>query len=346
MDPYDFDQVQARLLEKKEQVAEVLGSAPAELEEKYLAGSKMEDAQAHLKVIDAALEAAKTSSLGSCEVCGGFVEDELLEVDYTAHVCLTHLSDDEQRSLEDDLELSQTVQKAFLPQQTPPAPGLEVAVFSQPAQIVGGDFYDFIQFRDGAFGLAIADVAGHGVSSGLIMASLQTALRTLAPLYDDPAELVDHLNRFFIHNLNFTTFVTLFVGRLEEDRVVLKFTNAGHNPPLLRRAYPGKAEHVTWLRPTGPAVGLVENANYTAGEIEISHGDLLVLYTDGVTETANARLELFGQRRLASLVVAQAHLPAKELVQALRRELSAFSGSQALSDDTTILICRFSPERV
>ncbi len=346
MDPYDFDQMKAKLMEKRQQVSDFIETTPPDQKEKFLGPAKDNALETHLQVLDDAIYEAEEKTLGSCVVCQGFIEEELLEADYTSHVCLTHLSEDEQRSLEYELELSQTVQKAFLPQQAPAFPGLEVAVFNQPAQIVSGDFYDFFQFGDDSFGLAIADVAGHGVSSGLIVASLQTALRTLAPMYTDPAALVDHLNRFFIHNLNFTTFVTLFVGRLVLAQNQLAFTNAGHNPPLLHRAHLTTGDHLTWLNPTGPAIGLVENAQYRSGSVEISAGDLLILYTDGVTETTNPALELFGQDRLAQVICRQAGLPVRELVQTIRSELFTFSGESPLADDTTIVVNRFSTERV
>ena len=341
MTPYKLDQFQANLRQKQQCVTELLAETPLAKQQCCLGKAETEAVEAHLHIVTAALEQVENETIGLCQVCHGYVDSELLEIDYTAHVCLDHFSPAERRALEYELELSQVVQKGLLPQQAPNVPGLEVAVFSQPSHIIGGDFFDFFNFQDGALGLAIADVAGHGVSASLIMASLQTALRTLAPLYDQPAELVSHLNRFFIHNIHFTSFVTLFVGRLEPGSNLLHYSNAGHNPPLLHCAQANGTPPLTWLRTTGPAIGLVEGFSHQTRTAAIHPGDLLVLYTDGVTETMNGDRELFGEERLADLVQQQAHQPARELVQALRNELTLFTNDQPFADDLTIVVSRF-----
>lgn len=341
MTPYDLDEIQTSLQAKQHQVVAFLTDAPVEKQHCCLGAVETQMAEAHLEVIDTTLDRVADATLGLCQVCHGYVDEKLLEMDYTACVCLEHFSADERRSLEYELELSQAVQKALLPQRAPRIPGLEVAVFSQPSHIIGGDFFDFFHYEDGAFGLAIADVAGHGVSASLIMDSLQTALRTLAPFHTQPADLVNHLNRFFIHNIHFTSFVTLFVGRLDSKTHTLHYSNAGHNPPLLHRPHENGNLCAQWLRPTGPAIGLVEQALHTTRTTEISRGDLLVLYTDGVTETMNREQELFGEERLEALVHQQASQPAHEMVQSLRQALTMFSEDQPLADDTTIVVSRF-----
>src|SRR5574342_227883 len=110
-------------------------------------------------------------------------------MDYTAHVCLDHYSDEERQRLESELELSQVVQRALLPQRAPRISGVEIAGFSRPAEIIGGDYFDFFKFRDGSHGLVIADISGHGVSAAMLMSSLQTAIQTMAPDLDSPAEV-------------------------------------------------------------------------------------------------------------------------------------------------------------
>ena len=135
----------------------------------------------HLHVIDESLVKLEDGTLGICEVCHGIVDENLLEMDYTACVCLDHYSDDERRRLESELELSQIVQRALMPKHAPHISGVEVAAFSRPAEIIGGDYFDFFKFKDGTHGLVIADVSGHGVSAAMLMSSLQTALQTIAP---------------------------------------------------------------------------------------------------------------------------------------------------------------------
>jgi len=125
------------------------------------------------------LDKTADGTLGLCKICHEYIETGLLEMDYTANVCLTHLSEEEMRRLEAELELSQVVQRALLPQQVPAIPGMDLAVFSRPAQIIGGDYFDFLRFRDGAHGLAVADVAGVCDATGRIF-GLGTACRPVS----------------------------------------------------------------------------------------------------------------------------------------------------------------------
>ena len=193
-----FERIRTGLLEKRRYLGEWLRSVPVGRRQRLLGPADEQAVQISLQVIDANLAKAAEGTLGLCRVCHDYVDTRLLEMDYTACVCLDHFSDQERRRLEAELELSQTVQKALLPQHMPAIPGLDLAVFSRPAQIVGGDYFDFFRFRDGAHGLAIADVAGHGVAAGLLMASLQTALRTLVPESDSPADVLQRLQPFLL----------------------------------------------------------------------------------------------------------------------------------------------------
>jgi phosphoserine phosphatase RsbU/P len=302
-------------------------------------GSASEDAlQQHLDVLDRTAEKAEMGALGVCTVCQGQVEAELLEMDYTACVCLEDLSEHQARKLEAELELAQAVQRSLLPQQLPNSPHLQTAAFSQPAQIVGGDYFGFYHFKNGADGLAIADVAGHGVAASLHMASVHALLHTLIPTSYSPADVLKEVHNLFVHNVNFTTFVTAFLGSYDPATRMLTYCNAGHNPPLLipSRGKGGSAVH--WLRPTAPAIGLVENAEYRVATVGVEPGDLLVLYTDGVTETTNMVGEEFGDERLVSVVERNAQASAGEILHAVRRELERHSGGQPLNDDTTIVV--------
>jgi sigma-B regulation protein RsbU (phosphoserine phosphatase) len=295
---------------------------------------------AHVQVLDTAIEKAADQTLGLCQVCHGYVASSHLEMDYTACVCLDHFSVEQRRQLEFELELSQTVQRAMLPQQIPDIPGLELAAFSRPAQIVGGDYFDFLRFRDDAYGLAIADVAGHGLSTGLLMASVHTALLTLAPMSEVPAEIVQRLNRLFCHNIHLTTFVTLFLGRFDQATRTLTYCNAGHNPPLVLHTSANNGRSPAWLQPTGAAIGLIEEAQFRMETVTLSPGDILLLYTDGVTEAINRREEEFGRERLAEFARQSSHLPARDLVGEVRRLLQEFTDGQPLADDTTIIACK------
>ena len=223
-----YERIQEGLQEKQKEITEFLETAP-ETEKNVCLCEDEECIENHLHVIETSLEKIDANTLGVCVICHGYVDTQLLEMDYTAAVCLDHYSDEERRRLESELELSQVVQRALLPQRMPDIRGVELAAFSRPSEIIGGDYFDFFQFRDGTHGLVIADVSGHGVSAGMLMSSLQMAIRTMAPETDSPGEILERINRFYIHNINFTTFVTVFLARFDPVSLTLTYINAGHN---------------------------------------------------------------------------------------------------------------------
>jgi len=331
-----FERFRIGLKEKRQVLADFLQETPTPKKQVHLGTASETEVHDQVQVIDTAIQKTEDQTLGVCEVCHGYVESGLLEMDYTASVCLDHLSEVEKRQLESELELSQVVYKSMLPQQLPMIPGADLAVFSQPAQILGGDYFDFFQFRDGTHGFVIADIAGHGVSASLLLASMQTALRNWIPESDSPAGVIERLNHFFLHNIHFTTFVTMFLGRFDPATRTLTYSNAGHNPPLLLRRSKPDSEPV-WLQPTGPAVGLVEEFQITEQLFPLSPGDNLLVYTDGVTEATNEQREEFGVQGLAASISQAANLPARDMIQALRRGLTTFTNAHPLADDTTML---------
>jgi len=335
-----LERMREGLLQKQDSLTEWLQATPLGKKKVLLGPSTEQSVHARLDVIDDAISKADSRTLGKCEVCHEDVEPELLEVDYTARVCLEHLSDEERRNLENELELAQDVQKMLLPQEVPNIPGLEIAAFSRPAQIVGGDYFDFVDFSNGLHGLAIADVAGHGVSASLHMASVQALLRTLVPINKSPAEVMRQVHKLFIHNIRFETFVTFFIGAFDSSTNKLTYCNAGHQPPLVFRQTRSKEESVVMLRPTGAAIGLVEEAIFGEKTIDLQKGDLLVLYTDGVTEAMNTDNQEFGRERLETLIQQVEGLPVQEVIQKIRLSLEEFSEGKPLTDDTTIVISK------
>jgi sigma-B regulation protein RsbU (phosphoserine phosphatase) len=328
-----YERIQEGLAEKQREIVEFLETAPEPEKDLCLCDDE-NCVETHLDVIESCLEKIEDKTLGVCVVCQGHVDASLLEMDYTAMVCLDHYSDEERRRLEAELELSQVVQRALLPQSVPYIRGVELAAFSRPSEIIGGDYFDFFQYRDGTHGLVIGDVSGHGVSAGILMSSLQTAIRTMAPDTDSPAEILERINRFYIHNIHFTTFVTVFLARFDPVARTLTYVNAGHNPPVLRRS---ENAAIHWLKPTAPAIGLAENFHARMETIGFSGGDSLLLYTDGVTEVYNLRNEEFGQARLADLVQQHADRTAPDMLQAIRQAVSAFGGDRPLVDDVTMV---------
>ncbi|MGW8302304.1 MAG: SpoIIE family protein phosphatase [Desulfobacterales bacterium] len=335
-----LERMRKGLLQKQDKLNEWLHTTPIDKKEVLLGPSTEQSVHARLNVIDEAILKADAKTLGKCEVCHEDVEPELLEVDYTACVCIEHLSEEERRHLETELELAQDVQKMLLPQEVPNIPGLEIAAFSRPAQIVGGDYFDFIDFSNRFHGLAIADVAGHGVSASLHMASIQALLRTLVPLNKSPAEVMRQVHKLFIHNIRYETFVTFFIGAFDSSTKTLTFCNAGHQPPLVLHKTMSKNESEEMLWPTAAAVGLVEEAVFAEKTIQLQKEDLLVLYTDGVTEAVNLQNQEFGRERLIKLSRQANGAPVKQVVQEIRQGLEEFSEGRPFADDTTIVICK------
>lgn len=332
--------IRTGLLEKQAGLTEWLRMTPSHKKGVLLGPSTEQGVHAHLSAIDNSIVKAEAGSLGRCEVCKDYVELDLLEIDYTACVCITHFSEEEIRHLETELKLAQSVQKTLLPQEIPNIPGLEIAAFSRPAQIVGGDYFDFIEFGRGTHCLAIADVAGHGVSASLHMASIQAMLRAVGPGKHSPAEVVRKIHKLFIHNIRFSTFVTFFIGAFDPTTKTFTYCNAGHNPPMVLQERKNGKESIVWLNPTGAAIGLVEEAEFGEKTFDFHEGDLLVMYTDGVTEAVNIQNDMFGSERLAAIIKRLHQNAPKEVVRGIREGLEDFSGGKPLTDDTTVVVCR------
>ncbi len=331
-----LDTIQQGLSKTRENLYHWLEATPQEKQHVLLGSSDACCVEDHLEVIDESLHKAEEGTLGICEICHEAVDDELLTMDYTATVCLGHYTEQELRQLESELEMSQIVQRALLPQRPPDIPGINVAAFSRPAQIVGGDYYDFVSFKDGGHGFVMADVSGHGVSAGMLMTSLQTAFHTLVPVADSPLDVLERINHLYMHNINFTTFVTIFFGKLDPATGTFTYANAGHNSAYLLRA---DGEEVL-LHPTGPAIGLMEGFLVHSEQVQLKQGDTLVLYTDGVTEASDRGGVQLGLDGLAKVVRDNASLTAEQTIQRVLRAVNTFTDSTQPSDDTTLVVAK------
>lgn len=340
MDTKILHRFRENLLQQRQNILDWLHNTPTEKKQIRLGPADEQAVNDRLQVLDTALTKAENQTLGLCEVCHEYVETDRLEMDFTACVCIDHFSDEQKRQLESELELSHKLQKALFPQRLPEVSGLQVAAFSQPAEIVGGDYFDFFRYRDRSHGQAIADVMGKGLPASMLMASLQASLRILAPENDSPAVVAQRLNGLFCHNIHLIKFITLFLGSFDPDTHVLKYCNAGHNPPLLFRSQDKGLDRVHWLQPTGAAIGLAESFSFGMETVVLAPGDILVLYTDGVTEAVNAKGEEFGENRLAELVRQKSTLRPKDLVKELRMSLHEFTGGRSFADDVTIVLSK------
>jgi len=304
--------------------------------ESELAPSDCEDTvNRKLHTIDDALHRIDEGNFGKCEVCGEEVEPELLELDFTACVCLDHYSDAQKRELERDLELAAKVHQHLFPRYIPALDGVEISVSSEPARIVGGDYFDFFRYKDTLQGVAIADVMGKGVSASMLMANLQASLRILGPEHAELEELALRLNQLFRYNLKLIRFISLFVAGIDMPNREFYYCNAGHNPPLWWKSTSGS---VDWLKPTGPAIGLTAEPRFGSGSVQYETGDLFLLYTDGLIEARNGSGEEFGAVRLAEYTRKNGRQSAEQFLSGLRREVLEFAGK--LVDDTTIMVLK------
>ena len=334
-----INHIREGLTETKTNLEQWQETAREETKEICLCSTDESVLKAHLHVIDSSLQKIEEGTFGICEICHDAVDSELLQMDYTASVCLGHYTEDELRQLESELELSQIVQRALLPQKVPSIAGFDIAAFSRPAQIVSGDYFDFLKFKDGSYGLVVADVSGHGMSAGMLMTSLQTAFHTLVLGSNSPLEILEQINHLYIHNINFSTFVTIFFASLNPQTKLLSYANAGHNSPFIYRQSTNES---IWLRPTGAAVGLMEYFNVQPAEIQLMSGDILLLYTDGVTEALNNIQgdEQFGYERLAEVIRQNVDLSADGIANKIRQALNEFAQGTLLADDVTLVVSK------
>jgi sigma-B regulation protein RsbU (phosphoserine phosphatase) len=337
-----YEEIRTALEEKEANLSAWLEQASEEEKKLYLGPAAESAVDAQLETIENALEELEEGQLGMCEVCHGMVDENLLELDYTSCVCLEHYSEQQRRQLETELELSQNLQRALLPQQIPPITGLDIAAFSRPAQIVTGDYFDFVQFKDGSPGIVIADVSGHGVSAGMLMTSLQTAFQTLAPDAESPVDVLQRINRLFMHNIKLTTFVTVFFGKLDPESRTLSYASAGH-PAFLYRA---STDQDIWLARTAPAIGLVEDSHVGLAEIQLEPDDVLVLYTDGITEAMDANHFQFGEQALASVIRQNKQASAQALVSEILGSVKSHIKDSEVADDITLVVCKAVPQPV
>jgi sigma-B regulation protein RsbU (phosphoserine phosphatase) len=243
----------------------------------------------------------------------------------------------QQRLTSQELETARRIQTGFLPQSIPQQAGWDIAASWRPVREVAGDFYDFFPLPDGRLAIIIADVSGKGVPAALFMALGVTVLRFAMSLNFAPGALLDHANQSILSNQRSKMFATVFAGYLDLDSGVMQFALAGHSPPLLYRAATGRCETLETL---GVAMGLFESAEYVEKTATLHEEDVLVLYTDGITEVINAAAEEFGEERLEKLVVQHASRSAKELSELIVKTTAAFAQDQGAFDDETLIVIK------
>jgi serine phosphatase RsbU (regulator of sigma subunit) len=244
--------------------------------------------------------------------------------------------------MERELELGQQIQLSMLPKATPEVPGWEFAVHYQAARQVGGDFYDLFELprEPDRLNLVIADVAGKGVPAALLMALSSTVMRGTAMTEDSPSRTLEQVNRVIQKSNRSELFLTAFYAALHTDSGRLVYARAGHTHPLWWQAATGKTQE---LAARGTVLGVFDEVELEERAEVMAPGDLLVVYTDGVTEAMDARHELFGMERLRAAVAATAGATAQQVVDSIVQAVRSFTGEIPYSDDMTVLVARRKP---
>jgi sigma-B regulation protein RsbU (phosphoserine phosphatase) len=216
--------------------------------------------------------------------------------------------------------------------------GLTFKSFYMPAHKVGGDYYDFLRLRDNAWGIAIGDVSGKGVAAALVMANLQASLRAQTLHGDTDIEtLMANLNHLVYESSPAQFFASLFYGEYHPTTRIMNYVNAGHDAPLVLRRNSGRRELLP-LHSACIPVGALSESRYTATSFQFNAGDVLVAYTDGVTESVNPDSSPFGQQRLKRLLYGSNTDDPEEILQGILEELSSHSAGRPQMDDITIVV--------
>ncbi len=240
------------------------------------------------------------------------------------------------RRLAAELEQAAEIQRQFLPMRVPLVSGLELAGYNASCRTVGGDYYDFIAYPDGRVALMVGDVCGKGMPAALLMMSLQARVQVLAEDPDNPARLLERLNRILSDTLLNSRFISFFFSVLNPATGEMTYCNGGHNPPLLLRSN-GKTE---WLDGGGPVLGILPGIAYEEQHCQMNPGDVAILFSDGLTEACNPAGEEFGEKRLAETLMQVRHEPAEVILLSLTQAVQDWIAGAPAADDITLVVAR------
>jgi len=232
-----------------------------------------------------------------------------------------------------EIREARDVQQRLLPAGLNGLPGYDIQAYWKPVHEVGGDYFDAIRIGGASVGICIADVAGKGLPAALLMSNMQASVRAFAQRTTSPAEMCRELNRVALENAKAARFTTLFYAVLDSDSRSLRYTNAGHVPPIVLR----RDGTIHRLSDGGTVLGIFRDADYEETQVRFDPGDRLVLITDGITEARNGQDEEFGEERLLRLVQEHRELSAGSLQRVLLDELEFFAAGP-LQDDATLMI--------
>jgi phosphoserine phosphatase RsbU/P len=240
--------------------------------------------------------------------------------------------------MEKELALARGIQHSLLPDSAPVVEGFDIAVLNEPCYAVGGDYYDFLSLGPRTLLSVVADVEGKGVASALVMSNLQATLRALVLHLHSLNEIAESLNRMIWNDTRAEKYLSLFMGLLDTRHKAVHYINCGHVPPIVIR--PGH-DPIT-LTEGGMVIGLFENPPYQRGQVRLQTGDVVVLCTDGITESMNSQFEEYGAERLAKKVAEVADRKASEIVAAVRDDVEVYSRNGTHVDDKVMIAIKVS----
>jgi sigma-B regulation protein RsbU (phosphoserine phosphatase) len=241
----------------------------------------------------------------------------------------------EKQRLDAELEIASEIQNRLFPAEIPQIAGYDLSAFNRPCTEVGGDYFDIIP-TDSTFGIAIADVSGKGIGAAMLMSNLQAILRLRATEIPDPPVLLERINQDLITRVGEGRFVTFFYMILDPRDDTIHFANAGHNPPFLVTAEGG----VSTLKAGGVPLGIFPGTTYKMGEVKLHSGDVILLYSDGITESMNKESELFDEERLQEVLTASHAEDAHAIRGAVFSAVDNFREDQPYSDDMTLIVLK------
>jgi sigma-B regulation protein RsbU (phosphoserine phosphatase) len=288
-----------------------------------------------LREVDAALERMDNGTFGICIVCNEAIEKERLEVDPLITVCLGHLSEAQQKTLEQDLDLASRIQRTLLPKNNMSLDGWEICYHYAPAGPVSGDYCDLIENTDGDKSLLfiLGDVSGKGIAASLLMSHMHALFRSLSSFNLPVNELVGRANRLFCESTSSTHYATLVCARAVSTGEI-EICNAGHNPPLLI-----SRNGISKLISTGLPIGVFCNSEYSINKVKLQPGDTLIFYTDGLTESLANEIE-YGEERLISLSGKIKDLRPQKFINEVLADLTSFLSGNSSNDDLTLMVIK------
>ena len=287
-----------------------------------------------LQKVDSALERMDNGTFGICEVCKEPIENERILANPLITFCLDHLTNNERKILEQDLDLASKIQGKLLPKNNCSEFNFEVSYHYQPAGLVSGDYCDIIlNDNDRSIIFLVGDITGKGIAASMLMTHVHALVHSLISFNLPLSELMEKVNRLFCESSLYTYFITMILGKVSEDGKV-EICNAGHCLPIVI-----KKNEIKSIDSTGLPLGIFQTVSYTTLELKLEIGDGILLYTDGLSE-ANNGSEEFGEERINRIALENYNAAPDKLLNLILSDLNEFTHNKNLYDDLTIMSIR------